>query len=446
MKTTVSRRGLVRLVSFFVFAAAILAASNLIYMSRIKRLENAVQAGYSGAVESLAQSADEISSVLAKGRFCASPAMMTKLSNRLMESSGEAKSALESLPVQGMSIDRLEKFLSQVGNYARALSEKATAGDELSADERDNVLKLSECADKLSEDLWELRTKMLTSDYRLSELFENVDGEIGGFLSDGFSGIEEGLEGMPKLIYDGPFSDHILERTPLMTENAKEISEDDALEKAAKALNEEPYRVLRCEADEEGKMPSYCFYCDGARCAVSKSGGFVVYALKSRSVNAEKITPEEAVKAAGEYLESLGIEDMEDTYHECLNGVCTVNYAYNDGGVTCYTDLIKVAVALDNGEILGYDARGFLVNHHERDFPEPVYSEDEVRSGVSGNLTVKGVKPAVIPTDSVEEKLCYELECEDDAGGTVLVYVNAMTGAEEEILLVLLTDGGVLTV
>ena len=46
----------------------------------------------------------------------------------------------------------------------------------------------------------------------------------------------------------------------------------------------------------------------------------------------------------------------------------------------------------------------------------------------------------------MEEKLCYELECEDDTGGTVLVYVNAMTGAEEEILLVLLTDGGVLTV
>ena len=446
MKTTISRRGLVRLVSFLAFAIAILAAANIIYMNRLDTLENAVQAGYSSAVESLAQSADQISAVLTKGKYASSPSMMTRLSNELMECSGEAKSSLESLPVWGMSIDNLEKFFSQVGNYAASLSRKATAGDEISQDDRSNVEALSKCADELAKNLWELRTRMLTSDNSIAELFANVDGEIGGFLTDGFSGIEDGLAEMPKLIYDGPFSDHILERMPRMTDGAEEISQDDALIKAAQAMGTEPYRVLQCDASEEGRLPSYCFYSEGARCAVSKNGGYIVYSIKSRNVEESTIDPDEAVKRADGYLKDLGIKGMESTYHECYNGVCTINYAYQDGDITCYTDLIKIAVALDNGEILGYDARGFIVNHQERNFGEPIYTEDEVRENVSGSLTVEKCSLAVIPTDSVDEKLCYELKCKTDEGQDILVYVNAMTGEEEDILMLIMMDGGVLTV
>ena len=446
MKTSISRRGLVRLVSFMSAIIAVLAAANVIYMNRLGRLENSVEAGYSAAIEELAQSADKIGAVLTKGRYASSPSMMTRLSNQLMEESGAAKSALESLPVYGMSVDNLEKFLSQVGNYASSLSRRATAGEELSDEDRENVRELSACADKLVESLWALRTKLLTNDRTVSELFAAVDSELGGFIADGVSGIEDGLANMPKLIYDGPFSDHILDRTPLMTKNAREVSVNDAREKAAAALGTDSFRVSVSEAGEDGKMPSYCFYCEGGRCAVSKNGGYIVYCLKSRNVAETSFGTVEALSKADQYLEALGIGDMKRTYYECYNNVCTVNYAYSDNGTVCYTDLIKVEVALDNGEILGFDARGYLVNHRERDFGEPKISEEEARDGVSEALEVKECRLAVIPTDSVEEKLCYELACRSDSGENVLVYVNAMTGEEEDILILLTVEGGVLTV
>ncbi len=60
---------------------------------------------------------------------------------------------------------------------------------------------------------------------------------------------------------------------------------------------------------------------------------------------------------------------MKTTYYENIDNVLTVNFAYNDLDVCCYTDLIKVSVAMDDGEILGFDAKGFLVNHYDRDIP-----------------------------------------------------------------------------
>lgn len=445
MKTTVTRRGIIRFASFMAAIIAVLAISNAIYMTRISKLESAIEAGYSSAVEDLAQSAEQISAVLTKGRYASTPKMMTRLSNELTMRSGAAKSALESLPVREMELDNLEKFLAQVGNYAFALSEKAASGGSLSDEDLKNVAELESCAEKLSDKLWELRARALSSDSSISELFEDVDGEIGKFLADGFSEIENGLSEMPKLIYDGPFSDHILEKRPLMTEGKAEISEEEAAEKAAAALGVESYRVLKCEAAEEGNMPAYCFYCDGGRCAVSKAGGYIVYSMKYRNVRDEIISPEEAVASAENYLKNLGIESMTPTYHECYNGVCTINFAYDDGGKICYTDLIKVSAALDNGEILGFDARGFLVNHRERDFGEPKISEEEALEKISKSLSPESVRLAVIPTDSVEEKLCYEVKCKAD-GRNILVYVNAMTGDEEEILILLEVDGGTLTV
>lgn len=425
---------------------AVLAACNIIYMKKIERLENAVEAGYSSAVEDLAQCADKISAVLTKGLYASSPSMMTRLSFDLSENAAEAKASLESLPVYGMSLDNLEKFLSQVGNYASSLSRRATAGEKPGDDDMESLRALESCAKSLSDSLWELRARMLSDDESLKNLFANLDGEIGSYITDGFAGIEDGLKDMPKLIYDGPFSDHILERTPLMTQNAEEIDRDSALEKAAQALGADSYRVLQCETDEEGKMPSYCFYCQGGRCAVSKNGGYIVYSMKSRRVDESTLTGEDAARRADEYLAALGIENMTKTYHECYNNVCTVNYAYQDGDITCYTDLIKVAVALDNGEIIGFDARGYLVNHHDRDFPEPGISEDEAVGAVSDSLKVKDCRLAVIPTDSVEEKLCYELDCSADGDREILVYVDTQTGEEEEILILVNMEDGKLTV
>ena len=316
MKTSFSRRALIRFASFMIALVAVLGASNIIYMSKLSRLENAVDSGYAAAVENLAQSADRISSVLEKGRYAASPEMMSRLSNSLTECSAEAKAALQSLPVWGLELDNLEKFLSQVGNYASALSERAALGEELETADRENLEKLRLCADSLKNSVWQLKGRLLSDDLTVSELFKGINSEAGSFIADGFSEIEDGLSDMPKLIYDGPFSDHILDRVPLMTKDAEAIDLEAAREKAALALGEESYRALECEAGEEGKMPSYCFYCDGGRCAISKNGGYIVYCMKSRAVRDSSLTCEEACGYADGYLARLGIENMERTYYE----------------------------------------------------------------------------------------------------------------------------------
>ena len=136
---------------------------------------------------------------------------------------------------------------------------------------------------------------------------------------------------------------------------------------------------------------------------------------------------------------------MKVTYYERSGNTVTVNFAYTFDDVICYTDLMKVCVAMDDGEILGYEATGYLVNHQKREFPEECISIRECRKIVSPMLEIESENRTLIPSDGGEEIYCYEYKCSAENGREVLVYINAQTGQEEQILILLKSESGTLT-
>ena len=101
-------------------------------------------------------------------------------------------------------------------------------------------------------------------------------------------------------------------------------------------------------------------------------------------------------------------------------------------------------IALDNGEFIGIEAQGFHFSHHERKIEPPAITLDDARSKVSEKLEITKERLAIIPTESKNEVLCYEFK------GTYknewyIVYINADTGREEQILKIIEADESVLT-
>lgn len=101
---------------------------------------------------------------------------------------------------------------------------------------------------------------------------------------------------------------------------------------------------------------------------------------------------------------------------------------------------------MDNGEILSYDGRGYITNHTKRDLGVPKMSKEEATQKLSGALNVFETNLCVIPSDGLNERYCYEFYCSDSEGRQLLVYLNADTGEEEQILLLQISGNGRLTV
>jgi germination protein YpeB len=135
---------------------------------------------------------------------------------------------------------------------------------------------------------------------------------------------------------------------------------------------------------------------------------------------------------------------MRSTYYMLHGNAATFNFAPVENGVTVYPDLVKVTVALDNGEVSGAETSGYLMSHRQRDLPGARLSPEQARASINPRLQVTGGKLALIPVGVNEERLAYEYQGklgEDN----YLIYVNAQNGREENVLKLIDTPGGTLT-
>lgn len=408
------------------------------------------EVGYRRAVQEAADDLSNISSNLVKGMYAGTDAQLSQISSLLWKDASSAKAALSALPIAELHLDKTSRFLSQVGEYAMYLSRTP----DITLEERKNFQRMREYADRLSDQIHTLDHQLDSGEITFREIESSIrknknssgadEDETSLSTNSSLDGMEAGFMGYPSLIYDGPFSDHILDKSPRMTKGKPQVTEEEARVKAHQAVGKNAdIHNLR---EENSTLPSYVFYSDEFSVSVTKNGGYLCYVIRPQPSEVRTVlSAEDALNSAKHYLITLGIESMKDTYYEIHDGIMTVNFAYDLQGITCYTDLIKVDVSMETGEILAYDARGYLVNHQARSFDAPKLSQEQAAAVLSPELTVESCKLALIPTPGKNEVLTYEFRAMGSAGDHVLVYVNANTGAEEQILILIEDESGVLT-
>jgi len=436
------RRTAIRILSFSIAAIAISIGFLCITLSQNHRFRLEIENSYSKSLEEFGVGINNISLALKKAQYISTPKQVGRMAARLLTEAELTKNALSQLPFSG-ELTSVNKFLSQVGNYAMSVSGNLISTGKVTETDKNNITALSDTAEKLAEIVAETQITYNNLNYWAKELNGEIDEAVDeDSLSSALSLVEDELDDYPTLIYDGPYSDHLLEKEPKMLKNAKNVTENSAKERAAAIVEcEEDY--LKPDGVVFGNMPAFRFAGEGVTVTVSKAGGYGIYMRKERNTGEAVLSYEQAVSKAKRYLARIGMDGFKETYYFTDEGVCVVNFAYIDGSTVCYTDLIKVGVAMDNGEIMLYEASGYLANHTDRAFETPKHTAKQAKRLLSDKLTLQGTAIALIPVASGEVR-CYEFSCKAADGKEVLVYINVNTLAEEEVLILLRSDGGTL--
>ncbi len=433
-----------RLLSFLTASVITAVSFALVSTANIKQSAAERVSVYGMYLDELDESLYNIGIALKKALYASSATQLNALAAELSAETAEAKKTVSELPLSAETSESLNRFLSQAGDYTLYLSKKAISGAEIQKSDRDNLNMLVESAESACKTIENVRAEY------------NKDGTVVGGESDIENGLSEGMFGtdfeefeelisnQPSLIYDGPFSDHMLKSNMKMLSGEKLLTAEEAKARAEKMLGID-LSSFCSEPDTEGKVPCYNFSDGNMSFSVTKCGGYIIYMRKYRDIKAYSLDYKAAVEKATEYLKAAGETNFVPTYYFADEGVCTVNFAYKEGATVCYPDLIKVGVALDNGETVILEAGGYLANHCARTLPTPKYTSSQAQAVLSEFLTVNGVKRVIIPTDGNSEKLCYEFDCFGIGGERLLVYVNVATLEEENILLIIETEGGTLT-
>ena len=399
---------------------------------------------------------NDVENYLAKSMISTSAEHSAETLMHVWRQANLAQVYLSQLPISTNELSNTAKFLNQVSDYSHSLARNAIDGQDLTQEELNNLKTLHDYSVDLSNTLEQLSADMDEGRISWKELTEDVDTtfaqQVDNLSATSFSNIDENFGEYEGLIYDGAYSEHIesAEKKGLV---GNEVTEEEAKQKAISFIGQDKVQEIKLNGlIENGDIVVYDFSIivkDGDNnnpltISISKIGGHIVLANYNREVTEEKLQIEEVNQIGKEFLNNLGIPNMEPTYYLKQSGSVTINYAYTQNDVTIYPDLIKLKIALDNGQVLGMETSGYLNNHTERNIPEANISMEEAKETLNRNLQITSEGLAIIPTEWRTEIFCYEFKGKVD-DTDFLVYVNAETGEEEDILVIIETPNGILT-
>ena len=376
---------------------------------------------------------------LSKLSAAASPRQSVLLLGDVWRATGSAGAAMALLPLSHADSCQMSQFITRCGDYAHALMGRVLQGRALTDQDKKQLQDMrSACA----------AIRQVAGDAIQRGDFVAVDNVDGGCYTESQS--EAAISEYPTLIYDGPFSESAENQAPKAVLGER-ITARQAEDLAGRLF---PGGKVIATAYVPGALSVYELSLDTAdRGSVSVSlterGGellsFMAAPTGDKNDPPSDAESEKLQQAALAFLQELGIEDPAAAYAQYYQGTAVLNFAPRQAGVILYSDLVKVYVDRETGEVMGLDARNYRLNHRTRDLPAPEISQKRAADYVSGSLRVEQVSLALIPLTPETEVLCYEFKARSD-DTFYIVYINALTGQEEQIFQVINSAEGDLVV
>ena len=431
----------------------IVAILGIILYQKQREYKQASENSYNMAFYELVNYVQNVETYLAKSLISTTPEHGAETLTNVWREANLAQAYLSRLPIESQELENTERFLNQVSDYSYSLSRKNIYNESLSQEDLKNLKDLHGYSQDLENTLNQLSEDLNSGRFEWGELTKKgtvaFAQQVDNISKESFSNLEENFHEYSGLIYDGAFSEHLTKQDKKGL-TGEDISEEQATQIAKQFIGEDQIKeISSLGLSENATIPVYDFSLknnqdQSANISISQKGGHVVYYNSNREVGVEAISQEEANEKGKQFLTSKGFPNMKETYYLKQEGIVTINYAYSQDGVIMYPDLIKVKVALDNGEILGIETSGYLNNHEERNLPEIKISKEEAKNTLNKDLQIESEGLAMIPTEWQSEIYCYEFKGKVD-DSEFLVYINCENGREEDILVIKDTPNGTLT-
>ena len=443
------------MLSVIVVLFTIIIILSVIIYKKQTEYRQASENQYNMAFYELVDYVQNVETYLAKSLISSSPEHGAETLTHVWREANLAQAYLSRLPIDSVELEKTAKFLNQVSDYSYSLSRKNIYNEELTEEDLKNLedlhnysVELRNTLDQLSADINDGRIKWGELTKKGKVAFAQ---EVSNISKNSFSNLEENFHEYSGLIYDGAFSEHMTssQKKVLTGDN---IDEEKAKQIATDFIGKDRVQEINLSGKSENTdIITYDFSVkvnneneENMNISITEKGGHVLLMNYNRNVAAELISQEEADKIGKQFLEDRGLNNMKETYYLKQDGIVTINYAYKQDEVTVYPDLIKLKIALDNGEVMGIETKGYLNSHEERKIPEVKITKEKAKESLNKNLEITSESLAIIPTEWQTEVLCWEFKGKVN-DTDFLVYVNAETGKEEDILVITNTPNGTLT-
>lgn len=421
-----------------------------------KQYQTFLQNTYQREFGEMVTDVENIKVLLDKAEITNSPVQSNTLMSQVWRQALSAAENLGQLPISHNALSKTAKYLSQVGDFCFTISKQNAANKMMDDKQLEQIGKLKNYSGTLLGELYDMEKQVSQGDIRFGEIRKKgkliLKRASENTVDVKFGKMDETFTDYPALIYDGPFSENVIGGKPKGLDGEK-VNQEKAIEVAKKFIGSDKVGEIKevssgsgvintygLEATPKGDKVEYQINID-----VTKTGGHVLWMLNSRDVLEKNLSNEEAAKKAKEFLKKQGFGDLAESYYLNEDNTTMMTFiGVTKEGILLYPDLLKVKVARDNGEVVGFDSYHYLMAPKNRKNLTPKLTEAQAKAKITQRLEIERVKLAVIPLPGNREALCYEFKGKYK-DNDFFVYINAENGNEENILQIIKDKDGTLT-
>lgn len=343
------------------------------------------------------------------------------------------------LPLTLLPFNKTEEFLSKIGDFTYQTAIRNLDDEPLSSDEVKTLEQLYKQAAVIKDELRQVQHMSLKNNLRWMDVelaLATEDEQIDNTIIDGFKTVEKGVgqfsEGKEGVNFLG---------ASVKEDTFKHVTGKRKSEKAIRDFSKKLFNISDkteisiTKSGEGADIPVFSvFYEDGKRVYmdITEKGAHPITILVERPLENSKLSLNDGQLKAERYLKEFGYESMGVLQSQQFDHVGVYTFLYTKDNVRVFPDAIVVKIALDNGDILGLNAKQYVMNHHEREIPKPEITIEEARKKVNQNLQIHDEHLAIIQNTLGKEVLVYEFlgTLQDE---TYRAFINAQDGREEKV-------------
>lgn len=352
-----------------------------------------------------------------------------------------AHSDVGQLPLSLMPFNKTESFLANMGEFSYRTGIKEQDQKQLTNDEYNTLKKLYGQSSQIEKELRNVQTIAMKNNLR----WMDVELALSTQKTPKDNGIIDGLKLVDKTVDGfnnnwGAEMDQMnrYQETRYNNITGPSVSKKEAAQKATSYLGvNKPSKLNVQQLGKGANYPAYLVTYHNPKTNemtdvnITKQGGYLGWFLANRPIKDQKISLYEASKKAADYLSKKNMGSMTLVQSDQYDHVGVFSFVKTKNNVRLYPTKVTLKVALDNGEIIGFNQVDYLLNHKMVIHPKPKMSKNEMLQQLNKNVKVEETHLAVIKNDLGENILCYEVlgTIKDQ---TYQLFINANTGKEEQ--------------
>ncbi|RYM05380.1 germination protein YpeB [Sporolactobacillus sp. THM7-7] len=345
------------------------------------------------------------------------------------------------LPLTLLPFNRTNEYLSHVGSFAYNTGVRITDNRPLSSEEYRNLENLYNESKQIRDGLRDVERKVMADHLRWMDVGTALEGQKQNQDNQVIDGLKR-VDGQATAYTQG-FSpenpqNSALEKKKLKPLSGPNLSQNEAAAKLKKWLGKPDADIQNISRTGKGaSIDAFKIALkNGQRtpinALVTRKGGHIVWFMRDRSFGKRRLGLYEASKRADQFMKLRGPSGMARIRQQQFGTVGVFTYTQNRQNVRVYPASIRLKVALDNGEVIAYNASDYLFNRCDNVPHKPKLTEQAAKKLLNPNLNIKETRLAVFQNPLRKSILCYEVFA-TKGQETYRVLINANTGNQEKI-------------